>query len=301
DKANELRKQEEADKRRLLEIQTKAEKSLVHPDLVNAAKAALAAGPDAVARFLRVGQYEAVVQSLQADTRGVRGWHIRHTTLGPARITRGEELPGPNVGADATWRVVPGLADSECHSFEAAGRPGVFLRQENLRVHVAQSDGSEQFRRDGTWCAHPGLQGGGASLESFSARGRFLRHINEELWVANKSGEHWFDNPNLFESDASWRVHAPNPVVTAISLRWLNDDPLRERIGNPVDEETADGGVRWRNYQQARLYWTRETGAQEIRGGSGRGTTRWAPTSPVSECRPRTRSRPRTASAGSTT
>ncbi|SHF44436.1 LGFP repeat-containing protein [Streptoalloteichus hindustanus] len=267
DKANELRKQEEADKRRLLEIQTKAEKSLVHPELVDAAKAALAAGPEGVSWFLRIGQYgAALIQSLQSDTLGVRGWYIRNGSDGHARIEPGKPVPGPGVGADANWRVVPGLADTNCHSLEAADRPGVYLRQENLRVLVAQSDGSEQFRRDATWCSHPGLQGAGVSLESLSAKGRFLRHINSELWAANKSGENWFDNPNVFEPDASWRMHGSNPVSTGILLRWLNDESLRGRVGNPVEEEKADGDVRWRNYQQARLYWTGATGAQEIRG-----------------------------------
>nr|BFF00556.1 hypothetical protein GCM10020241_22310 [Streptoalloteichus tenebrarius] len=268
DKANELRKQEEADKRRLLEIQTRAEKSLVHPGLVDAAKDALAAGPGAVSWFLRIGQYgNALVQSLQADTVGVRGWYIRHNSDGPARIDPGNPVPAKGLGADAHWRVLPGLANTECHSFEVADRPGVYLRQENLRVLVAKSDGSEQFRRDATWCSRPGLMGEAVSLESFSAKGRFLRHINAELWAANDSGEHWFDNPKLFKVDASWRVHGWYPVSTGISLRWLNDDTLRRRVGKPVEEEKSDGDVRWRNYENARLYWTPQTGAQAMQGG----------------------------------
>ncbi|WP_245573960.1 AbfB domain-containing protein [Amycolatopsis nigrescens] len=266
DKELELKKQAEADRRRALEIQTKAEKSLVHPGLVYAAKTALAGSDSDVSRFVRIGQYQWLGQSLQSDTVGVRGWYVRNGADGPARIDPGNPVPGPGVGADANWQVLPGKADPNCHTFEVTGRPGVYLRQDNLRVVVAPGDGSEKFLADATWCSRTGLHGAGVSLESFSARGRFLRHINGELFAADRSGANWFDNPSWYEADASWRVHGLNPVTTALSLRWLNDDPIRARIGDPVTEEQVDGDVRWRGYQRGRLYWTKEAGAKEIEG-----------------------------------
>ncbi|WP_216208092.1 AbfB domain-containing protein [Amycolatopsis aidingensis] len=265
DKANELREQEEADRKRVLEIKTWAENSLVHPGLAHAAQTALDAGPAEVSRFLRYGQYNNLVQSLRADTRGMRGWYIRHKEDdSPVRIHPGEPVPAQGVGADANWRVLRGLADPDCHSFEVDGRPGVYLTHEDLRVKALPSDGSDQFRANATWCSRTGLHGGGVSLEAFSEPGRFLRHIDGQVWVANDSGEHWFDKSAYYEADASWRVMGANPVSTGILLRWLNDTAIRERLGGPQDVEQADGDVRWRVYERGRMYWTSETGARQI-------------------------------------
>ncbi|GGM57683.1 hypothetical protein GCM10012275_31110 [Longimycelium tulufanense] len=266
DRANALKTQEEADRRRVLEIKARAEKSLVHPALVEAAEAALAAGPDAVSRFLRAGQYEALLQSVEVTTPGIRGWYVRNGADGPAHVSRGKDVPEDGAGADATWRIVPGLADSNCHSLEVADRPNVYLRQENLRVVVAPSDGSDQFRRDATWCSRPGLNGEGVSLESLSTNGRFLRHINAQLWAANDSGQNWFDNPHLFKEDATWQIRGANPVVTAIEYRWRNEEAIRVRLGNPTGAEQVDGDVRWRDFERGRMYWTRETGAHQMGG-----------------------------------
>ncbi|HKN52418.1 MAG TPA: AbfB domain-containing protein, partial [Amycolatopsis sp.] len=247
-----LQKKADADRKRLQELRTKAVNSGVHPTLVAAADIALAGGPEAIDRFLRIGQYEDGVlrQSLQADTLGSRGSYIRGPIDQQARIDFGNPTPQPGDGADAAWKVVPGLADFDCHSFESVTHPGYYLRQQDFKVLIVASDGSDKFRTDATWCTRPGLESGGVSLESKGAPGRFLRHYGGLVYAADNSGKNPFDAANLYDIDRFWRIHGENPTTTAIHRRWLNDDAIRARVGNPVADEKADADQRYRNYER---------------------------------------------------
>jgi hypothetical protein len=261
-------KKADADRRRAFEIQTKAENSLVHPDLANAAKRALAGSVDDVDYFVRIGQYSdaALQQSLQADTLGSRGNVVRGDTGGQAVIGTGNLIPAPGDGADATWKIVPGLADPECHSMESATKPGFYLRQLDFKVLIVANDGTDRFRNDATWCARKGLNGSGASFESKSLPGRFLRHYGGMLYAADKSGVHFFDAASLFEPDVAWLIHGTHPTTTSINQRWLNDDQIRGRLGNAVTEEKVESGARWRGYERGRLYWKQSAGVKEVEG-----------------------------------
>ncbi|SFK31598.1 MULTISPECIES: AbfB domain-containing protein [Amycolatopsis] len=263
-----LEKKAAADRKRLQELRTKAANSKVHPTLVAAADIALAGDVDAVDRFLRIGQYEDAVlrQSLQADTLGSRGGYVRSNPEQQSYIDFGRPDPQPGDGVNATWKVVPGLADPDCHSFESVLTPGSYLRQLDLKVYTAASDGSDRFRTDATWCSRTGLDANGVKLESKGAPGRYLRHYNGLLWAADSSGAHNFDSPNQFEVDAFWRIHGENPATSAIQRRWLNDDAIRARVGNPVAEEKIDGALRYRDYPNARLTWSAPTGVKEMEG-----------------------------------
>lgn len=263
-----LQKKAEADRRRLQELKTKAENSGVHPTLVAAAAIALAGDPAAVDRFLRIGQYEDGVlrQSLQADTLGSRGTYIRGAKGGQAVISSGNTQPQPGDGVDATWKVVPGLADPDCHSFESVANPSYYLRQLDFKVLIVQSDGSDKFRADATWCTRPGIVAGGVSLESKGAPGRFLRHYGGQVYAADDSGAHPYDAKNLYDIDRFWRIHGENPTTTAIHLRWLNDDAIRARVGDPVADEVVTGAIRYRDYTKGRLTWSAATGVKEMEG-----------------------------------
>ncbi|GAA4553872.1 hypothetical protein GCM10023192_87020 [Amycolatopsis samaneae] len=269
DNAIELQKKAAADRKRLEELKVRAENSKVHPTLVAAATRMLASGTvDEIDHFLRIGQTEDAVlrQSLQADTLGSRGSYIRGQQGSQAIIAFGNAAPVPGEGADATWKVVPGLADIDCHSFESVTKPGTYLRQLDYKVLIAPSDGTPRFYNDATWCSKPGLEPNGVSLESKSAPGRFLRHYGGLLYAADRSGAHPYDAAHLFEIDSFWRVHGENPTTSAIARRWLNDDYIRGRVGDAVAEEKADGDVRYRDYKNGRLTWTKEIGVKEIEG-----------------------------------
>jgi hypothetical protein len=197
-----IRKKGEADRRLLFELRTRAEQSRVHPALVAGANTAMAGTDDDVDRFLRLGQYEdaALVQSVRSQSPGASGWYLRGLT---------DAVVGAGTGADTAWRIVPGKADSTCHSFESVAHPEYYLRQQELRVVLAASDGTDRFRADATWCSKTGLSGTGVTLESFSTRSRFLRQYTTQVWAADSSGRHPYDTPNGYAADASWQVDVP--------------------------------------------------------------------------------------------
>ncbi|WP_409494272.1 AbfB domain-containing protein [Amycolatopsis sp. cmx-11-12] len=261
-----LQRKTEADRKRLQELKVRAENSGVHPMLAWAAGNALAGDHQVVDRFLRIGQYEDSVlhQALQADTEGVRGAYVRGPQGGQALIAFGNPAPQPGEGADATWKVVPGLADFGCHSFESVTKPGSYLRQLDFKILIVPSDGTERFRTDATWCSR--TEPGGVTLEAKGAPGRFLRHHNGRLWAANGSGTHVFDAPANYGIDRLWRVHGGNPSTSAIQRRWLNDNDVRVRIGDPVADEKTEGTIRYRDYRNGRLTWTATIGVKHMEG-----------------------------------
>ncbi|MFJ7218294.1 AbfB domain-containing protein [Amycolatopsis sp. NPDC098790] len=197
-----IRKKGEADRRLLFELRTRAEQSRVHPALVAGATTAMAGTDDDVDRFLRLGQYEdaVLVQSVRTQSPGAAGWYLRGLT---------DAVVGAGAGPDAAWRVVPGKADSTCHSFESVAHPEYYLRQQGLRAVLAASDGTDAFRADATWCSKAGLSGTGVTLESYSARGKFLRQYTTQVWAADSGGQHPYDTPNGYAADASWQVDVP--------------------------------------------------------------------------------------------
>ncbi|MFD8494623.1 AbfB domain-containing protein [Amycolatopsis sp. NPDC059657] len=269
DAAREKAAREEADRQKVREIKAKAEQSRLRPRLVAAANAALAGTPADVTQFLAEGQYNTLAQALMTTTPTVKGWFVR-SDGGDAWITPG--TPSATAGEGklgaATWKVVSGLADPACFSFESSGHVGSYLRQQDMRVKLHASDGSDQFKKDATWCPKAGLTGSGVSLESKALPGRFLRHINGSLWAANDSGANWWDgNLDVYKADATWNVVDPDPnITTPIMLRWYNDDAFRGFVGNPKAAEVVDGPVRFREFANATTYWSQATGAKYIWG-----------------------------------
>ncbi len=193
-----LKKKGETDRRSAFELRTRAANSRVHPALVSAADAALAGSDAAVARFLRLGQYEdaALVQSLRSADAG----YLRGVT---------EAMVGAGPGADTAWRVVPGKADASCHSFESVTHPEYYLRLQDFRVVIAATDGTDQFRADATWCSKTSPSGAGVALESFSLRGRLMRQYQTQVWAADSSGLHPYDTATGYATDVAWQIGAP--------------------------------------------------------------------------------------------
>jgi len=105
------------------------------------------------------------------------------------------------VKQDATFTVVPGLADANCYSFRAAD--GRYLRHWDFKLRLGSNDGSAVFRGDATYCARPGSAAGSVSLESYNYPGRYIRHYNYELRL-----DRYADN-DTFRADSSFQAVSP--------------------------------------------------------------------------------------------
>ncbi|MGW4212086.1 AbfB domain-containing protein [Lentzea sp. NPDC004789] len=199
----------------------------------------------AVATGTAIGPDDLV--SLRVTTTGYTDRYLRHQD-GLART----DVIGTDLGRlDATFRVRPGLADAACYSFESRNFPGEFLRHSNGRIRKDRDDGT--IAADATFCAREGS--GGTALESYNVRGGFIRHFNENVYLARSGGPNPWDTPTSFAADttwaigvALWRSGADLPLDQARSFRvttpGFTDRYLRHRDGlarTDVVTSTSDG------------------------------------------------------------
>ncbi|MFI1395391.1 AbfB domain-containing protein [Streptomyces sp. NPDC020681] len=161
-------------------------------------EASRVAGPPVA---LPVGQY----RSLRVTTPGHTNRYVRHFDgLGFTEVV--DAASGAVLKSDATWKIVPGLANGVCHSFESRNYPGEYLRHRGHRIRREANDGSGLFREDATFCAsHTGT---GVRLSAANFPGSYLRHINAELWLAKPGGPNAWDNPASFTEDTTWAIEA---------------------------------------------------------------------------------------------
>ncbi|WP_233261272.1 AbfB domain-containing protein [Vitiosangium sp. GDMCC 1.1324] len=146
-------------------------------------------------------------KSFQVVTPGYTDRYARHRdALGWTEVVTSSS--DSTLKQDATFKIVPGLADSSCYSFESRNYPGQYLRHASDRIHKDPRDGSTLFDMDATFCAQPGLYGSGVSFESYNYPGRYIRHYASELWSASGGGGTWNSSTN-FSADVSWSVVAP--------------------------------------------------------------------------------------------
>ena len=105
---------------------------------------------------------------------------------------------------DASYKLIPGLANSKCSSFESVNFPGHFLRHENFRLKLARRINQRLFREDATFCVVPGLfDNNASSFESLNFPGHYIRHKNFELWIDPSDGS------DLFRKDATFSITRP--------------------------------------------------------------------------------------------
>jgi hypothetical protein len=104
---------------------------------------------------------------------------------------------------DATFRMVPGLADDRCVSFESRHSPGFFLRHANAEIWLDEANASPRFREDATFCPRQGLADAySLSFESCNYPGMYLHHTDDFLYIGEGSG--W-----AFEEDATFILTDP--------------------------------------------------------------------------------------------
>jgi hypothetical protein len=148
-----------------------------------------------------------VRRSLQVQTWGFTNRYLRHANS----LASTEVVDAGSTALlknDATWTVRRGLADSSCYSFESVNFPDRYLRHAASRVRMDPNDRSSLFAQDATWCARPGLQGGGVTLESINLPGSYLRHYDSQVWSANGTGGTW-NRPQTLTADSTWNLATP--------------------------------------------------------------------------------------------
>lgn len=153
---------------------------------------------------LPVNQY----RSLQVTTAGLTNRYLRHQES----LARTDLVDGNSnavLKADATFKIVAGLANSSCYSFEARNFPGSYLRHSDFRLRIDPNNNTPLFLQDATFCVKEGLSGTGYSFESINSTNRYLRHYAEAVWIANASGVNTWDNSTSYNPDISWNVVAP--------------------------------------------------------------------------------------------
>ncbi|WP_170928346.1 AbfB domain-containing protein [Deinococcus hopiensis] len=147
------------------------------------------------------------LSSLKAATPGLSNYFLRHrNNLGWVESITNSSAPTDRQ--DATFKVVQGLADNSCVSFESRNFPGQYLRHYDFRLRLETSNNSATFDDDATFCAVPGLSGNGLSFQSFNFPAYYLRHYNTEAWIAEK-GNGAAGTTALFNEDASFTIEAP--------------------------------------------------------------------------------------------
>ncbi|HHU03876.1 MAG TPA: alpha-L-arabinofuranosidase [Fastidiosipila sp.] len=111
--------------------------------------------------------------------------HVYHDLNGTALIAN----PATTMPYFASqWRMVPGLADSSCISFESIDNPGYYLRHEDGNVKISAYTNTTIFKQDATWRLRAGLADpSGVSLEAYNISNRYIRHQNSNLKISTVS------------------------------------------------------------------------------------------------------------------
>jgi len=105
---------------------------------------------------------------------------------------------------DAKFRIVPGLADKNCVSFESTNVRDHYFKHAFNRIVLAKRLDERKFREDATFCIVWGLHktsrsgADSMSFRSFNFPDRYIRHRNFELWLDR------FENTPLFRDDATF-------------------------------------------------------------------------------------------------
>ncbi|MBO0804292.1 MAG: AbfB domain-containing protein [Nocardiopsaceae bacterium] len=148
--------------------------------------------------------------SIQATTACCTSDYITHDDSDSnVVITNVSSGSSATLKSDATWIVQPGLANSQCVSFESANVPGDYLRHSNYQLHLDPNDGSVLFANDATFCPRPGNSGTGYSLMSNNYSDHYMRHYGGVVYIASDGGPNTWDATSLWPDDTSWLAASP--------------------------------------------------------------------------------------------
>ena len=102
----------------------------------------------------------------------------------------------------ATFTVVRGLADRRCVSFVASS--GDYLRHYELRLRLSPDDGTPLFRKDATFCPHPGAVPGSVTLQSVNYPYLVIRYRGGGIYIDVSNGTAEFAAESSFFVGHPW-------------------------------------------------------------------------------------------------
>ena len=108
--------------------------------------------------------------------------------------------------ATGQWKVVTGLGNSGCVSFESVDTAGSYIRHFNYQLMLNANDGTPTFADDSTFCPMAALNGQGNSIRSWSYPTRFFRNYASVMYIASEGGPDVFDNTAYYNDDVSYVV-----------------------------------------------------------------------------------------------
>ena len=144
---------------------------------------------------------------------------------------------------DASFRVVPGLADSRYVSFESVNYPGYYLRHQYSQIKLHKKTDDELFKKDSTFKTVTGLADSDwISFESYNYPDYFIRHKNGYLYIEKGDSD-------LFRKDVTFKLVTPKY------------QPAEETITTPTPTATLTSGSGLvahytfdRNYEDSSIY-----------------------------------------------
>ncbi|GAE89172.1 adhesion or S-layer protein [Acetivibrio straminisolvens JCM 21531] len=82
------------------------------------------------------------------------------------------------------FKIVPGLADPSCISFESKNHPGYYLKHENFKIILKKYEDTDLYKEDATFKVVPGLANEDLiSFQSFNYPSRYIRHRDFNLYI----------------------------------------------------------------------------------------------------------------------
>lgn len=148
------------------------------------------------------------MRSMQAVTSGFTNRYWAHYAyIGVNQVTTSTSTTVQKQ--DATFNIVPGLADASCYSFQSKNYPGRYLRHFNNVIRLDTLENTTTYQADATFCATAGKTGAGVSWRSYNIPTRFIRHYNSNLYLAANGGTNAYDSTSSYAADVTWQNVGP--------------------------------------------------------------------------------------------
>jgi hypothetical protein len=128
--------------------------------------------------------------------------------------------PSATDRLNATFEIVPGLANRDFVSFRAVNVPNHYLVHGDFRLRLQPREGSEGFKQNGTFNQVKGLApAGGVSFEALNYPGFYIHARDGNLFIDK------YDGTAKFQKDATFVIAEPkftldDPAMSGNRLRF---------------------------------------------------------------------------------